>query len=55
MISGYCYEGDERDGWDDSGADHSACMSDSPFECSCDCHGWTDQEWADAEEDEECE
>ena len=26
-------------------------MPESPFECSCDCHDWSDQEWADAEED----
>jgi hypothetical protein len=52
MISGYCYEGDERDGWDDSGTDHGACMPASPFECSCGCHDWSVQEWADAGEDE---
>lgn len=44
-VSGYCWTGDERDGWDDSDADHTACMPGSPAECDCDCHGWDDRDY----------
>ena len=44
-VSGYCWPGDERDGYDDSGADHSACMPDGPGECDCPCHDWTDEDY----------
>ena len=44
-VSGYCWLGDERDDYDDSRADHGACMPDSPNECDCSCHDWDDQDY----------
>ena len=50
-VSGYCYAGDERDDYDDSATDHDSCLASSPFDCDCECHDWTDEEWAEAEAD----
>ena len=44
-VSGYCWTGDERDDWDDSGADHGACLPADPGECDCSCHDWDEQDY----------